>query len=1523
MAFDTNGNGEVTFLEFCVGYSTLLRGTVPQLLEFAWRVFNVSGQLELQPADIFTVLKLGLQGVREIKEQQGAVPPGLEETHFPEREARQLCDEHCGRGSAPLSKRDFSRLILRCRRFVECLIPGFELIPQDPLHRAAESGEASECSHLLNVDGLEVDGQDALAFPTTPLHLAAQFGHRDACITLLDHGASLRLLSSDGDGALHIAARHGKEDVAQLFLQRHCDVVSQNALGQTALHLAAEYGHFRLARALVTGLGGQLVTDYGDHEGNTPLHSAALSDNFLALDAFLETADLDVNVRNRHGETPLVLAAVNGALRVARRLIELGADVAAVDGAGRSVLNAAVCKPGNQALISILLDSGKVNVNLPDDCGNTPLNNCIAVKDAGVLRALIKAGANTNVPEESHGYTPLHRVVLADWLEGLKILISQGNDPEIERDDSDCTPMDYARSPYISHLLRDYTRRRCPEWSLDYPVDMLFALVFYNGAWHVASSGDMRGRHVFKKAKVSTSVVAKRIKHGMMDMEGVVAQLEKAGLYTHIESVKIQTYFFGVFKGAMDDYSVVRVGAPLYRLQQEAERLRHQTKRSDSDRTEEYFINHDFYPETGFDEFTTSEKFKMCLNIIQGKSEEGTMSTGGGGQEQNGSSGISMAHYVKYQVLHSFIVLHDPLAQRELFRDWKLGGFMSAAYMKSQLLEYFFDSKNNRFRPLKGIQKYFGTKTAFVIGFESLYTNWLVAPAVAGAAAFGVSFVPSEYDSAIDDTDNPDPRFKEQYDHPIMYGYAFFLIIWSALLVKAWGKKQRELAHLWGVNKLENPVPTPNPESTAPSGLHLVDGEWQFQTLPKPSLKRRRKFITAFFTVPLFLVFFGCIGGYIYGLSVLSRFIDDQEQLHDFFQEPKEQRNLYGKLAIYGASGANGLIIWILNSLFCSLATKITQMEEQETLQGFDSSLGLKVLTFMFFNNYSSLFYFIFYERSVDKTAAALGSIMIVTQLMGNVSEFFFPWLSYRGRVKKHRSMVKPAAAKYFEDEEDQIVEEFSKGPMRQTETFSLARDELEREQETNAMDLAEMMIQFGYVALFGAVWPLAAAVAFANNFFEIRLDVWKFCAISRRPLSERVAGLPKVWMCLFEALAVMGVVSHCFMLGLSTNTMTDYFFPKISFWQRLLASFAAENFFVFLYAAIRLYGFNDVPKHVNHGKKEGLRFIRDAYRTGWALRETRMELGRGGKRPSAAAVARAQDVTTAAADRYLLLARYVDSLEPAERRRLLENSSLTISALVATIMQKKYGKDWEDPGELPTRAALLRQVVPLQNLQDAYRKGVAIREAAFWLWQRNAANVGAAPLAVTVITLRQLACIMEDCTMPQGKRYVRLVRHVEAQGGSPSQTLQNLELQYPGGLLDLLAALEGVADTGEPEPHQLGPRIEPVAEAQVAFEKSNTVRRQMYEHWVTDRHLRHDELVLRVAEELGASHYQIERYLLVRRYADSLDERSRRNLLGVAQARLLELVHEINERVDNGEWRDPGEPSFQQHVPPVVIDQE
>lgn len=46
-AFDLEGHGDITFTEFCEGYSTMLRGTVPELLEFAWRVYHVQGDANL------------------------------------------------------------------------------------------------------------------------------------------------------------------------------------------------------------------------------------------------------------------------------------------------------------------------------------------------------------------------------------------------------------------------------------------------------------------------------------------------------------------------------------------------------------------------------------------------------------------------------------------------------------------------------------------------------------------------------------------------------------------------------------------------------------------------------------------------------------------------------------------------------------------------------------------------------------------------------------------------------------------------------------------------------------------------------------------------------------------------------------------------------------------------------------------------------------------------------------------------------------------------------------------------------------------------------------------------------------------------------------------------------------------------------------------------------------------------------------------------------------------------------------
>jgi anoctamin-10 len=49
------------------------------------------------------------------------------------------------------------------------------------------------------------------------------------------------------------------------------------------------------------------------------------------------------------------------------------------------------------------------------------------------------------------------------------------------------------------------------------------------------------------------------------------------------------------------------------------------------------------------------------------------------------------------------------------------------------------------------------------------------------------------------------------------------------------------------------------------------------------------------------------------------------------------------------------------------------------------------------------------------------------------------------------------------------------------------------------------MVTQFGYVALYSTIWPLAPAMALSNNWLELRSDAFKMTTHTRRPIPARV----------------------------------------------------------------------------------------------------------------------------------------------------------------------------------------------------------------------------------------------------------------------------------------------------------------------------------------------------------------------------------------------------------------------------------
>ena len=53
-----------------------------------------------------------------------------------------------------------------------------------------------------------------------------------------------------------------------------------------------------------------------------------------------------------------------------------------------------------------------------------------------------------------------------------------------------------------------------------------------------------------------------------------------------------------------------------------------------------------------------------------------------------------------------------------------------------------------------------------------------------------------------------------------------------------------------------------------------------------------------------------------------------------------------------------------------------------------------------------------------------------------------------------------------------------------------------------------EMVLQFGFITIFVAAFPLAPLFALLNNWVEIRLDAQKFVCETRRAVAERAESI-------------------------------------------------------------------------------------------------------------------------------------------------------------------------------------------------------------------------------------------------------------------------------------------------------------------------------------------------------------------------------------------------------------------------------
>lgn len=236
-----------------------------------------------------------------------------------------------------------------------------------------------------------------------------------------------------------------------------------------------------------------------DEQGATLLHHVAMPDTEnYRFDNQAETAELllaagaEVDaLTTRTGETPLHWAASANSADVARILIEQGADIEALDSAGRTPLEDAVFFGASEtaqklvhcgaAISNIVLAAGlgdltlvkklippslnggrKLALQEAEDDARKTLEKALSIAcmngKRSVVEYLLALGVDPNSkPLDGHAArTPLHWAVYRDKAEIVKFLIHHGADLTVRDDTYKATPLDWAkihRRNEIQHIL--------------------------------------------------------------------------------------------------------------------------------------------------------------------------------------------------------------------------------------------------------------------------------------------------------------------------------------------------------------------------------------------------------------------------------------------------------------------------------------------------------------------------------------------------------------------------------------------------------------------------------------------------------------------------------------------------------------------------------------------------------------------------------------------------------------------------------------------------------------------------------------------------------------------------------------------------------------------------------------------------------------------------------------------------------------------------------------------------------------
>ncbi|XP_076770538.1 anoctamin-1 isoform X3 [Arvicanthis niloticus] len=499
-----------------------------------------------------------------------------------------------------------------------------------------------------------------------------------------------------------------------------------------------------------------------------------------------------------------------------------------------------------------------------------------------------------------------------------------------------------------------------------------------------------------------------------------------------------------------------------------------------------------------------------------------------------------------------------------------------------------------KYQPIDLVRKYFGEKVGLYFAWLGAYTQMLIPASIVGVIVFlyGCATVDENIPSMemCDQRHNitmcplcdktcsywkmssacATARASHLFDNPATVFFSVFMALWAATFMEHWKRKQMRLNYRWDLTGFEEEEDHPRAEyearvlekslrkesrnkekrrnvpeeptnkwkqrvRTAMAGVKLTD---------KVKLTWRDRF-PAYFTNLVSIIFMIAVtfaivlGVIIYRISTAAALAMNSS--------PSVRSNIRVTVTATAVI-INLVVIILLDEVYGCIARWLTKIEVPKTEKSFEERLTFKAFLLKFVNSYTPIFYVAFFKgrfvgrpgdyvyifRSFRMEECAPGGclmelciqlsiIMLGKQLIqNNLFEIGIP------KMKKFIRYLK------LRRQSPSDHEEYVKRKQRYEVDFNL---------EPFAgltPEYMEMIIQFGFVTLFVASFPLAPLFALLNNIIEIRLDAKKFVTELRRPVAIRAKDIG-IWYNILRGVGKLAVIINAFVISFTSD-----FIPRL-----------------------------------------------------------------------------------------------------------------------------------------------------------------------------------------------------------------------------------------------------------------------------------------------------------------------------------------------------------------------------------------